>query len=127
MDALRNVYSALGPNGELVDLHPVPPAMLVESRGEPLGRVDESAFFPVLRATEGALQGLVEAGLFELSAEREFDWLQRWDDGAELLADFEEDEFVRVPAALGKRIRSGEPPFDVRVRLVLRRFARRPG
>jgi hypothetical protein len=101
--------------------------MVVESRGEWLGRVDESAFFPVLRATEGALQGLVEAGLFDLNAEREFDWLQRWDDGAELLEDFEEDEFVRVPAALEERIRSGEPPFDVRVRVVLRLFAKRRG
>ena len=123
MDALRNVHEALVPEGELVDLHPVaPPESLVLAGGVPLGRVDERKFIVVLQETEGALDGLVGEGLFRPEEQTDLDFRERWLDAEELLEHLDEDEFVDVPRALRGRVLATEPPFEVVMRVVLRRY-----
>ena len=54
--------------------------------------------------------------------ELEFDWLERFDSGEELIEDVESWGDVRIPEDLAARIRSAEPPVDLWERVVLRRF-----
>ena len=61
--------------------------------------------------------------VYNVATELEFDWLERYDDPAQLLVDIKEDwDGCHVPADLEARIREAEPPVDIWERVVLRRF-----
>jgi hypothetical protein len=117
--ALRNVHEALVPGGTLLDMHPIPPSTRVESAGVSLGEFDDAEFMELVAVTEA---GLEETGLFMLETELEFDWLERYESGEELLEDVKEWEGFRVPLAVAERVRGAEPPLDIWERVVLRRF-----
>jgi hypothetical protein len=118
--ALRKIEEALLPGGSLVDIHPVPPAEQAEAGGRPLGRLDETEFFEVVRATE---RELAAAGLFELAAEVERDIVERFDTLDEFFEIVDEREGVRIPTTLGRRIRAAQPPIDLRERVAFRRYS----
>jgi hypothetical protein len=120
--ALRQVHQALLPGGILLDMHPVPPSARVERAGESLGDFDDAEFMEIVAATE---RGLEQTGLFELEAELEFDWLERYESGEELLKDAKEWEGCRVPRDVAVRTLKAEPPVDIWERVVLRRFRAR--
>jgi SAM-dependent methyltransferase len=120
--ALRQIHRALVPGGILLDMHPVPPSTRAEVDGVSLGDFDDEEFFEVVRATE---RPLAETALFVLEDEIEFDYLERYDNGSELLEDVKSWEGCRVPRSLAKAIREAEPPVDIWERVVLRRFSAR--
>jgi hypothetical protein len=127
VNALRNIHRALVTEGILLDMHPVPPATRAEARGESLGEFDDAEFQELVRTAEARI---LETGLFEHETEVEFDWLERYDDPAQLLLDIKEDwDGCHVPADLEARILAAEPPVDIWERVVLRRFraSRTPG
>jgi hypothetical protein len=117
--ALRQIHRALVPGGILLDIHPIPPSARAEVGGVSLGEFDDEEFFEIVRATE---KPLAESDLFELEEEVEFDYLERFDTGAQLLEDVKSWEGCRVPRDLAKRIRQAEPPVDIWEWTVLRRF-----
>jgi hypothetical protein len=120
VNALRNLHQALVPEGILLDMHPIPPSTRAEVRGESLGDFDDAEFQDLVKTAEARI---LETGLFEHEAETEFDWLERYDDPAELLADVTDGwDGCRIPPDLEERIRSAEPPVDIWERVVLRRF-----
>ncbi len=120
MNALRNVHQALVPEGVLLDMHPVPPSTRAEVHGESLGDFDDDEFHELVKVAEARI---LETGLFEHEAEVEFDWLERYDDPAELLTDVRESwEGCHIPADLEAKIQAAEPPVDIWERVVLRRF-----
>jgi hypothetical protein len=120
VNALRNIHQALVPEGVLLDMHPIPPATRAEVRGERLGDFDDAEFQELVRTAEARI---LETRLFEHDTEVEFDWLERYDDPAQLLVDIKEDwDGCHVPAELEARIREAEPPVDIWERVVLRRF-----
>ena len=120
MHALRQIHQALVPGGILLDMHPVPPSTRAEVRGESLGEFDDAEFMGIVAAGE---QKLERSGLFEHDSELEFDYLERYDDPAELLEDIREGwEGCRIPAGLEKRILAADGPVDIWERVVLRRF-----
>jgi hypothetical protein len=120
VNALRNLHQALVPEGVLLDMHPVLPATRAEVRGESLGEFDDSEFQDLVKTAEGRI---LETGLFEHDTELEFDWLERYDDPAQLLVDIEEGwDGCRIPPDLEARIRAAESPVDIWERVVLRRF-----
>ena len=120
MNALRNIHQALVPQGILLDMHPIPPATRAEVRGESLGEFDDAEFQELVRTAEGRI---LETRLFEHETEVEFDYLERYDDPAQLLVDIKEDwDGCHVPADLEARILEAEPPVDIWERVVLRRF-----
>lgn len=73
----------------------------------------------IVSATEAPL---ADGSLFELEAEVEFDWLERYDSAEELIEDASSWEGCRIPKALEARVREAEPPIDIWERVVLRRF-----
>ncbi len=124
MNALRKIHEALVPGGILLDMHPIPPATRVEVGGRSLGELDDAEFFELVAATEAPLE---QGDLFVLEDEIEFDWLERYDSGEELLEDVKSWNGCRIPRAVAARVRKAEPPVDIWERVVLRRFSRNPG
>ena len=125
MHALRQIHQALVPGGVLLDMHPVPPSTRAEVRGESLGEFDDYEFQRLVADAEGVLE---RSGLFAHESELEFDYLERYDDPAQLLADIEEEwDGCSVPPELEARIREADGPVDLWERVVLRRFSRSPG
>jgi hypothetical protein len=120
--ALRQIHRSLVPGGTLLDMHPVPPATRAEVGGRSLGDFDDAEFFDIVTATEAGLDETVQGGLFSFETEVEFDWLERFDSGEELIEDVREWEGCRVPRQLAKRIREAEAPVDIWERVALRRF-----
>jgi hypothetical protein len=120
VNALRKIHQALVPEGILLDMHPVPPSTRAEVRGESLGEFDDAEFQDLVKTAEARI---FETGLFEHDTETEFDWLERYDDPAELLEDVKTGwEGCYIPRDLEARIRAAEPPVDIWERVVLRRF-----
>jgi SAM-dependent methyltransferase len=117
--ALRQIHKALAPGGILLDMHPTRPSARAEVGGVSLGDFDDEEFFGIVDATE---RPLAESDLFVLEREVEFDYLERWDDGAQLLEDIETWDGCRVPHVVAERVREAEPPVDIWERVVLRRF-----
>jgi hypothetical protein len=122
VNALRNVHEALVPKGILLDMHPIPPSTRAEVDGRSLGEFDDSEFMETVARTEAGLDQTVAEGLFVFETELEFDWLERFDSGDELIEDVESWGDVRIPEQVAARIRSTEPPVDLWERVVLRRF-----
>ena len=120
MHALRRIHEALVPGGVLLDMHPVPPSTRAEVDGKSLGDFDDSEFMHIVSDAEGVLE---RSGLFEWESELEFDYLERYDDPAQLLEDIEEEwDGCSVPPELEARIREAGGPVDIWERVVLRRF-----
>ena len=120
MHALRQIHQALVPGGALLDMHPVPPSTRAEVDGKSLGDFDDSEFMRIVSDAEGVLE---RSGLFTWESDLEFDYLERYDDPAQLLEDIEDGwEGCRIPAELEARIREAEGPVDIWERVVLRRF-----
>lgn len=103
-------------------MHPVPPSARAERAGESLGDFEDAEFFEIVTATEAGLDETVQADLFAPETELQFDWLERYESGEELLEDVKSWEGCHVSRELAKRIRDAEPPVDIWERVVLRRF-----
>lgn len=120
MHALRQIHKALVPGGVLLDMHPVPPSTRAEVGGKSLGEFDDSEFMRLVADAENKLE---RSGLFTRESELEFDYLERYDDPAQLLEDIEEGwDGCTVPPELETRILEADGPVDIWERVVLRRF-----
>jgi hypothetical protein len=117
--ALRQIHRGLTAEGILLDMHPVRPSARAEVGGVSLGDFDDEEFFRIVDATE---QPLSDSDLFAFEQEVEFDYLERWDSGEELLDDIKTWDGCRVPRKLAGRVRQADPPIDIWERVVLRRF-----
>jgi hypothetical protein len=120
--ALRQIHQALVPEGVLLDMHPIPPATRAEVRGESLGEFDDAEFMGIVAAAEALLE---DSGLFIHESELEFDYLERYDDAAEMLDDIRDSwEGCGIPSELEHRILAAGEPVDIWEHVVLRRFSR---
>jgi hypothetical protein len=120
--ALRQIHQALVPEGVLLDVHPIPPSTRAEVRGESLGEFDDAEFMELVAAAEAMLE---DSGLFIHESELEFDYLERYDDAAEMLDDIRESwEGCGIPSELEHRILAAGEPVDIWEHVVLRRFSR---
>ncbi len=104
-------------------MHPIPPSTRAEVRGESLGELDDAEFMELVASAEAKF-----ADLFTPETEIQFDYLERYDDPAELIELVKTDwEGCDIPPDVEARICSAEPPVDIWERVVLRRFTRNPG
>lgn len=123
MDALRNVHRMLVPHGVVLDLHPVPPDARVAREGRVLGSVDEREFWRDVEAMDAGVAAVVGEGLFEVTAEREFEIVEHWPSGTEALAELCGWGGSVVPHELAAAI-EGAGPTQIRESLVLRGYRR---
>jgi hypothetical protein len=118
--ALRHVHRLAVPGGTMVDVHPLTEGQ-VEAGGRRIGIIEEPEFTAVdLPNAERCLGEAVDAGLYTLETETEFDFLQHFDDADELFAAQEDPALVKP--ALARRIRAARPPLVIREHVVVRRF-----
>jgi hypothetical protein len=118
--ALSQIHQTLVPGGVLLDMHPVPPSTRAEAGGRSLGEFDDAEFVALVAEAEASLES---TGLFTRESELEFDYLERYDDPAQLLEDVKEGwDGCRVPPDLERRILEVEGQVDIWERVVLRRF-----
>jgi hypothetical protein len=122
VDVLRGTHASLTPGGIVLDVHPVPPAGMIEAGGRVLGRLDERGFFEIVRATEAGMTAVVRERLFEFEAEVERDVVERFDDGAEFFETADEWVDIRVPERVRQRVAAAVGPVDLIERLTFRRF-----
>jgi hypothetical protein len=109
----------------MVDLHPVTEEQ-VEVGGRRIGVVEDRDFVSVgLPNVEARLTEAIEAGLYVLEAETEFDFLQHYDEVEELLE--AKKHALAAQQGLVRRIRAVTPPLLLREHAVLRRFRAVPG
>lgn len=120
MNALRQIHQALVPGGVLLDMHPVPPSTQARVQGRSLGEFDDAEFMELVANGEAEIE---RSGLFKQESQVEFDYLERYDNPAQMLDVIREDwETCKVPAELETRILETDGPVDIWERVVLRRF-----
>ncbi len=120
MHALRHVHRLLVPEGTMVELHPLTEEH-VEAADGPVGVIAEPEWAEVdLPNTEARLREAVEAGLYALEAETEFDFLKHYDAAEELLE--AKQDLLAGQEPLVRRIAAARPPFVLREHVVLRRL-----
>lgn len=124
VDVLRHVYETLAPGGVIVDVRSVPPPPLVEVDGEPIGELDESAFFPRTLHNGAALDGLADVGLLALESEISHDLLIVYPSGADLVEDVAGWGDTRVPDDLAERLAAVDRECRIREFCLARRFRR---
>jgi hypothetical protein len=103
----------------MVDLHPLTEEQ-VEAGGRPIGVIGDPDFAVDLPNAERRLREAIEAGLYTLEAEIEFDVLRHIDEVKELLE--ARAETLASQQALADRIRAATPPLVVREHVVFRRL-----
>lgn len=125
MRALRNIHSALIPNGLLVDTQPVGPQPLVAIGGEEAGRIDMFEWMSTVAAVDLMLDETVDCGLFEMCDEVAIAVVDSFDNGAECLSTVAAWRGTHVPAALVRLLEAAQAVVtveqDVRLRLLRRR------
>jgi hypothetical protein len=105
-------------------MHPIPPSTRAEVQGKSLGEFDDAEFMQIVANAEAEIE---RSGLFTRVSEVEFDYLERYDDPAELLEDIRDGwDGCRIPAELEKRILEAGEQIDIWERVVLRRLRAEP-
>jgi hypothetical protein len=88
--ALRNLHTALRPQGILLDVHPEPENTTVEIRRADqtinLGQIDQSQDRDEINVARAALRQTLTEGLFVLEDERSFDFVSHFDSVEDWLA-----------------------------------------
>ena len=85
MHALRNIHSALVPNGLLVDTQPISAHPLVTSNGAELGALDMREWIETILAVDERVNEVIVTGLYDVTDERELVVTSIFDDGPECL------------------------------------------
>jgi hypothetical protein len=105
---LRNVQQAVRPGGSALDIHPLGIDMAVRAGPRGLGFVDASRFALVIAAMDEAVGEVVSEGLLEELRTVRRTIVERFDDSAEALEEAASWENLRLPAAVGRRLREAE-------------------
>jgi hypothetical protein len=124
VDVLRHLYEALAPGGRILDLRSVPPPSLVEVEGDPVGELDESAFFPRSEHNGGALVELAREGLLTFEAEERHEIVIVYPSGRDLVEDVAGWGSTKVPEALAARLEGEDRECRIREYCLTRAFRR---
>ncbi|HWC44924.1 MAG TPA: hypothetical protein VG868_02315 [Casimicrobiaceae bacterium] len=103
MHALRNIHSALVPNGLLVDTQPISPHPRVTAGGGELGALDMREWIETIQAVDERINETIVTGLYDLTDERELVVTSIFDDGPDCLEIASAWRGTRVPRLLADR------------------------
>jgi hypothetical protein len=120
---LRRVHRALRDDGLLLDVHPTGEEFAVRAGGRGLGFVDTREFVDVLEAMEEGVRQVVDDGLLVEVQSLRRHVVERFDTGAEVLAEADGWENLRLPAAVRRRLRGTDAsPVELVDTVVYRLF-----
>ena len=128
MHVLRRVHRALRPEGLVLDMHPLGMDFAVRAGDRGLGFVDTRRFARVLDAMNEGVRVAVDEGLFEEVRTLRRHVSERFDNGAEALAEADTWMHLRIPPLVRlrlRRARATEVEFIDTIRY--RVFSVRPG
>lgn len=124
MHALRNIHTALVPDGLVVDTQPIGPQPRVAVESDELGTLDMHQWLETIHAVDERVAETISAGLFEQTDERMLVIRDTFDNGPDCLEITGSWQGTRVPQPLADRLAAVRDPItvDQQVRLrVLRR------
>ncbi|HET8535753.1 MAG TPA: hypothetical protein VFL73_01120 [Solirubrobacteraceae bacterium] len=124
VDALRAIHAALVAGGIVVDTQPVPSRPVVEGDAGELGTLDMREWADLIRAIDGRIASVVDAGLFTVVQESWLTITDEFDDGAEFLSTVSQWVGTRIPAALEQRAELTRGPVNVRQQIRMRLLRR---
>jgi hypothetical protein len=121
--ALRNIHSALVPDGLLVDTQPVGHQPPVAANGHELGSLDMHEWIETIYAVDERVAETVTAGLYEQTDERTLIIRSTFDDGPDCLEITGTWQGTRMPKPLADRLAAvrNQVTVDQQVRLRLLR------
>jgi hypothetical protein len=125
--ALRNIHTALVPNGLLVDTQPVSAHPRVARNGTHFGLLDMREWLDTICAVEQRVTDSIAAGLFELSEELELVVTSRFDDGRDCLEIAGGWQGTSVPRRLARRLATTHEQVAVEQQVRLRVLRRASG
>ena len=105
MHVLREVHGSLQPDGLLLDIHPLGVDFAVRAGERGLGFVDTRRFARVLKAMEECVGEVLAEGLFVEVRTLRRHVAERFDSAAEALEEADNWEYLRLPAAVRRRLR----------------------
>jgi hypothetical protein len=127
--ALRNIHSALVPNGLVVDTQPISAHPRVTGNGGELGALDMREWIETIQAVDERVNQTIVTGLYHVADERELVVTSIFDDGPNCLEIAGSWRGTRVPQPLADRLAATPDPvaLEQQVRLRLLRRAPEPG
>jgi hypothetical protein len=102
--ALRNIHSALVPDGRLVDTQPISAHPRVSANAAELGALDMREWIETIRAVDERVNEAIVTGLYDVTDEREFVVTSVFDDGPDCLEIAGDWQGTRVPQSLADRL-----------------------
>jgi hypothetical protein len=122
--ALRNIHTALAPDGLLVDTQPVSAHPRVAGDGLTFGALDMRDWLDTIHAVEERLSETIAAGLYELEHEQHFTVTDSFDDGRECLETVSSWRGTEVPPSLASRLEATQARVTVEQDVRLRHLRR---
>jgi hypothetical protein len=104
VNALRHLHAALVPGGVVLDTQPVSALPPIETEAGPSGALDMRDWAQTIAAVDGRFEQAIAEGLFVIEEERRFNVTDRYDDGADFLAETREWQGTRIEEALAERL-----------------------
>jgi hypothetical protein len=102
--ALRNIHSALVPDGRLVDTQPISAHPRVSANAAELGALDMREWIETIHAVDERVNEAIVTGLYDVTDEREFVVTSVFDDGPDCLEIAGDWQGTRVPQSLADRL-----------------------
>jgi hypothetical protein len=124
--ALRNIHSALVPDGLLVDTQPIGPQSRVAVNGGELGALDMREWIETIHAVDERVAETIATGLYEKTDERMLVIRSSFDDGPDCLEITGAWRGTRVPPSLADRLAATRDQVTVDQQVRLRVLRRRP-
>ena len=121
VDVLRDLCEALAGGGLIVDLEAIRPSGRVEVDGDPIGQIDDTAFFARADRAVAGLDALVDEGHVNRGRRLAFDTLVHYDTGRELIAAIAASDERHLPDRLATRLADTGPSI-IRERSLVRVF-----
>ena len=126
MHALRNIHTALAPDGLLVDTQPVSAQPRVAADGLTLGLLDMRDWRHTIDSVDERLRETIAAGLYELEHESSFVVTDTFDNGPECLDIVSGWRGTRVPLGVSQKLAAAASAVSVQQEVRLRLLRRTP-
>ena len=114
VDALRQIHSAVVSGGLVLDMQPLAPRPPVEADGRRLGSLDMREWRGIVDDVTELVDRTIADGLFREEGRRDYEVLETFDDGRELVETVREWDGTKISQALATRVEGATPPLLIR-------------
>jgi hypothetical protein len=120
VDALRQIHSVVVSGGLVLDMQPIGPRPPVEADGRRIGSLDMREWRGTVDEVTALIDQTIADGLFREEGRRDYDVLETFDDGHELVETVREWDGTTISRTLAARVERAAPPLVIRENVRLR-------